>query len=292
MVNAGDKTVDQRVVPTLQSSCHRLDGATSDPQNGPRPINALSLHDEVNVMPRCPSTRPLARSCAAVFALGFLLASLARPALPVPAHVHDLEPVSNIPAASIGAPTDYPEPGQVLPVFLALDFDTDYCLQSDGLICSFPSATAINPVQATSLHDGGAGGAFGFLDGNGQFVASSDLDLITHYRCPTAEGDVTLTATVDDIPLAVEPASEIDVATFDDAPVTATRTLFVRARHAHSWELLHNLGPVFISVQTGTPTVNQVIFVSASAPLDTDRCLNLATPCPFAGSVATNDVLV
>ena len=63
-----------------------------------------------------------------------------------------------------------------------------------------------------------AGGQFGFLDGDGQFVPTADVWLVTHYRVPdTAPETITLWTTVDDVPFAPEPQTALVVATWNDS---------------------------------------------------------------------------
>jgi hypothetical protein len=95
------------------------------------------------------------------------------------------------------------------------------------------------------LSDGGAGGAFGYIDGLGQFVVASNPEDVTHYRAPSSPGPVTITATVDDIPEAIEDATGSLVPTYDDQPVTVTEDLTVGARyaHIHLWQAVHDIPP-------------------------------------------------
>src|SRR5205823_6044064 len=54
--------------------------------------------------------------------------------------------------------------------------------------CPFPFGIAENTVQITAWSDNGAGGTFGYLDANGQFVATSDPTQVTAYLCPGGSG--------------------------------------------------------------------------------------------------------
>jgi len=69
--------------------------------------------------------------------------------------------------------------------------------------------------------DGGAGGAFGHLDGSGNFVAGAP---ITHYRASLTPGVVHLRAQLDEIPTITDPVTQQPVTTFDENPWWTTGT--------------------------------------------------------------------
>src|SRR5207247_2190009 len=96
---------------------------------------------------------------------------------------HLWQPVDNIPVPALGASSIAPDTGSVVELFATADMDPDLCLNTS---CNFPDSTAWNGVQATSWDDGGAGGAFGFIDDNGQFAGTLDAGMVTHYQCPSS----------------------------------------------------------------------------------------------------------
>lgn len=93
--------------------------------------------------------------------------------------------------------------------------------------CSFPDNIAFNGLKIVEWSDSGAGGTFGRLDDNGQFVAETDPTKVSHYKPPEGfTGHIGIVVEVDDIPRATDPATNQEVATYDDPPVTSDPTYF------------------------------------------------------------------
>lgn len=104
-----------------------------------------------------------------------------------------------------------------------MDYDT--CTGQDGW-CSFWYNQAENGIRFVSWSDNGAGGQFGYME-NGVFVPSNDVNRISHYKTPATPGQVTLSLTVDDIPQAIDPATNQLIATADDPQKTGNKEITV-----------------------------------------------------------------
>ncbi|MBC7329987.1 hypothetical protein H5T88_06465 [bacterium] len=108
--------------------------------------------------------------------------------------------------------------------------DDDKCIITNPP-CSFPNGIAKNAMEVRNGSDGGAGGQFGELNENGQFVPWSDwrsTRLINdytyiYYKCPeNFTGIISLTFQFDDIPEANDPDKPErlnPIQTFDDKEV-------------------------------------------------------------------------
>lgn len=95
------------------------------------------------------------------------------------------------------------------------EMDEDDCLNPG---CSFPNNMAQNETFRIGWSDGGVGGKFGYLV-EGSFVETDDPDMVTHYKTPmdvTKAGVITISLTIQDIPFAVDPATNEIIQTADD----------------------------------------------------------------------------
>ena len=206
-------------------------------------------------------------------------------------HSHNWEAVDNLPAPGVSLSSGSAQVSGVVAVSLTSTYlsDLDHCVHER---CPFQGGYVTNNVAVTGWSDGGAGGQFGFLDWSGQFIVANSPAQVTHYRCPTTAGPVQVTVTVDDVPQATEPNSNVVVATYDDEHATGTANLVVSAPppHVHNWEVLNNLTAPTVAVGNTSPATGALVTVSARLTADTDHCL--ASGCPFPGGVAPNGVIV
>lgn len=110
---------------------------------------------------------------------------------------------------------EYVRCGEVISLGVGSHVDWDRCTVTSPP-CSFPNNEAGNTTTIVGWDDGGAGGTFGHLDANNQFVAGAP---ITHYQAsPTNPGVVHLRAQLDDNPTAEDPVTHQQVPTYDEQP--------------------------------------------------------------------------
>lgn len=82
--------------------------------------------------------------------------------------------------------------GEVIEIGVGSCIDFDTCIVTEPA-CSFPNNEAENAVDVIDWDDGGAGGAFGHIDEDGNFVEGEP---ITHYCAPLTPGQDTVMVTV------------------------------------------------------------------------------------------------
>jgi hypothetical protein len=103
--------------------------------------------------------------------------------------------------------------------------DWDLCT-NPGCSFSFGGGWANDWVYLVSWSDNGAGGQFGYLDAQGNFVPSGNINEITHYKASdTQSGVVHITLTVDDFAIAEDPATGEWIEIFNDTPTTNPATV-------------------------------------------------------------------
>ena len=176
---------------------------------------------------------------------------------------------------------------QVLPLnpSFPLPGDEDYCVAAG---CPIPQRTVANAVVRT-WSDGGGGGQFGYMQGP-EFVPTTDHELVTHYKCPSTTGNVTLSITLDDVWQGVpDPGSGNLINTDDDPPVTVQKVLTVTLpMHQHQWADSVNEArwPIFLQrngQDVASVVAGEVLSIRKGVlERDTDVCL--AGGCPFGGT--------
>lgn len=163
--------------------------------------------------------------------------------------------------------------------------DPDACTVAQPR-CSFPSNQAFNQIRITAWDDGPANGTFGHVEMQGNppqevFVAGPDQNgNFTHYRASETEpGVVHLTATLDDIPTAIDPANGQQITTADDPPgSTNPNSGFLTV-----WEFdITSLDPAW------RPTLNAVVaFTAQIRPATDHNGNNMAAVINFTLSSST-----
>ena len=131
-------------------------------------------------------------------------------------HVHKWEEVHNMTPPAITLDREYvraTDKNKIIKITIAKKEDEDKCIITNPP-CSFPNGIAKNTMEVINGSDGGAGGQFGELNENGQFVPWSDwrrTQLINdytyiYYKCPeNFTGIISLTFEFDDIAEANDP---------------------------------------------------------------------------------------
>jgi len=139
-------------------------------------------------------------------------------------HTHNwaVNPAMGQPTVMVGE--EFPLTNDIITVSGGMMMDADTC-QNQG--CNFPNSQASNNVVKVSWSDGGAGGAFGFMNQMNQFTASNDVNQITHYRTSGNTGQVTISLTIDDVPEAVDPGTGQTIATANDPQTTGNKAITV-----------------------------------------------------------------
>lgn len=237
--------------------------------------------------------RPLPQLALLFALLAFLTALGARDVRAQGGHTHAWEQVDTLVAPGVAVDPQEARPSQIVQVSVyGSNYDRDLCLNSE---CSFPDNLADNPVRVTGWSDGGDAGQFGYLDGLGQFVPTTDPELVTHYRCPPGDGTFTLFATMDDIPEAVD--AGVTVATYDDHPATGYATVTVQSPlpHPHIWDEVDDIPIPLVAPERDNPTPGEAVGLRLKLYPDLDYCLHYGNsgegPCPF-GNIAENSVHV
>jgi len=151
-------------------------------------------------------------------------------------HIHKWKEEHNITPPIITIDKEYvrasnEEKDRIVKITIPKKEDKDKCVVTNPP-CSFPNGIAKNVLKVIDGSDNGAGGKFGELDGNGNFVpwdSWKEIELrddytYIYYRCPDKPGVISLTFKFDDIPKANDPEkpqrlNPID--TFDDNPATS-----------------------------------------------------------------------
>jgi len=151
-------------------------------------------------------------------------------------HAHKWEEVHNMTPPTISLDREYvraTDKNKIIKITIAKKEDEDKCIITNPA-CSFPNGIAKNTMVVIAGSDGsdkGAGGDFGELNENGQFVAWNgwkNIPLVNdytyiYYKCPeNFTGIISLTFEFDDIPQANDPAKPArlnPIKTFDDNPV-------------------------------------------------------------------------
>lgn len=89
--------------------------------------------------------------------------------------------------------------------------------------CSFPNGEAYDGIKLLGWTDDGAGGQFGYLDAQGNFVPKNgwETDAITHYKASETPNDdvpgvVHITLLVDDEAKAIDPATGQEITLYND----------------------------------------------------------------------------
>jgi hypothetical protein len=158
-----------------------------------------------------------------------------KPALEVDTkeHAHKWEEVHNMTPPTISLDREYvraSDKNKIIKITIAKKEDEDKCIITNPA-CSFPNGIAKNTMVVIAGSDGGAGGDFGELNENGQFVAWNgwkNIPLVNdytyiYYKCPeNFTGVISLTFEFDDIAQANDPAKPErlnPIKTFDDNPV-------------------------------------------------------------------------
>jgi len=166
-------------------------------------------------------------------------------------HAWGVAPAMEEPAISVDE--EYPLRNDVIAVSVGSLQDYDDCTESNTP-CSFPMNRAENSIRYIGWSDNNAGGQFGYVDIWGDFVVASDPLQVTHYKTGNTTGQVTLSLTVDDVPEAVDPATNLTVSTADDPQTTGTKEITV-------WDVLR-------------PTLAEKRYYDAASP---GECLVLLT---------------
>jgi len=151
-------------------------------------------------------------------------------------HIHKWKEEHNITPPIITIDKEYvrasnEEKDRIVKITIPKKEDEDKCVVTNPP-CSFPNGIAKNVLKVIDGSDNGAGGKFGELDENGNFVpwdSWKEIELrddytYIYYRCPDKPGVISLTFKFDDIPKANDPEkpqrlNPID--TFDDNPATS-----------------------------------------------------------------------
>ncbi|MGC9004831.1 MAG: hypothetical protein ACP5KZ_09045, partial [bacterium] len=149
-------------------------------------------------------------------------------------HAHKWKEEHNMTPPAISLDREYIraiDENKIVRITITKKEDEDKCVITDPA-CSFPNGIAKNKMVITNGSDGGAGGQFGELDGEGKFVAwsswrrtelNNDYTYI-YYKCPDEPKVISLTFTFDDIAEANDPAKperQNKIRTFDDNPITS-----------------------------------------------------------------------
>ncbi|MGB9798406.1 MAG: hypothetical protein ACPLSK_07235, partial [bacterium] len=131
-------------------------------------------------------------------------------------HAHKWKEEHNMTPPAISLDREYIraiDENKIVRITITKKEDEDKCVITDPA-CSFPNGIAKNKMVITNGSDGGAGGQFGELDGEGKFVAwsswrrtelNNDYTYI-YYKCPDEPKVISLTFTFDDIAEANDPA--------------------------------------------------------------------------------------
>jgi murein DD-endopeptidase MepM/ murein hydrolase activator NlpD len=139
-------------------------------------------------------------------------------------HTHNWSVDPLMPEPGVHVTNDSPYPAEIIQVNIAPtpSIDNDTCQNAN---CSFVDATSYNGMQKVAWS--ASRGQFGYLDGNGQFVASGDVNSISHYKAPSSTGEVILSLRVDDTLEVTDPGTGQTITTADDPQTTGSRTITV-----------------------------------------------------------------
>lgn len=176
----------------------------------------------------------------------------------IPPHVHNWS-VNPALTAGVQVGKSYPVVNEVITVGGGMGPEMDTC-QTYTPPCSFPNNQAANQVVRVTWSDGGAGGTFGKMV-NGQFQGGCPASEVTHYKCPPNPGNVTITVTVDDVPRAVDPATQQVIATADDAQATSNPGATI-----HVWAVTSPPDQERYQLSNAIPATSGTITCQASLP--------------------------
>lgn len=207
-------------------------------------------------------------------------ASVGVATLTIAAHQHAWMPMNSLQPPSLSIPSMVMI-GTRVPVSANVGSDLDNCT-ADG--CTFSWGQAANTVRVSAW----TGGTFGYYNGSGQWTASTNPALITHWEAPAYPGQYPVRADVDDLPSALD-ADGNTSATYDDQPSFATTSVQVydpNPHHTHTFG--HIADPPLqlpsITFARSTARPGGVVALSVYfSQMDEDRCRNLDNACPWWG---------
>jgi hypothetical protein len=134
-------------------------------------------------------------------------------------HTHDWIAGSPITQPYFEIEKKYLHRGEVTALYIDAITDYDTCLNPG---CSFSNGIAQDTVILLGWTDNGAGGQFGYLDTNGNFVPRPgwETNVISHYKASeTQTNPVHITLVVDDAASAIDPATGQPITLYNEQKV-------------------------------------------------------------------------